>query len=226
MKALMSKSWAAILHEELEKPYIQQLIDFTEKERVQHAVFPLASQVFEALNHTPFETIKVVILGQDPYHQPGQANGLAFSVGTGTRIPPSLRNMYKELKQDSHDFEIPNHGDLSTWAKQGVLLLNTTLSVRENEAGSHQKRGWEELTDAIIQKISERKSGVVFLLWGKFAQDKMRLIDQTKHHILCTTHPSPLSAYRGFLGSKPFSKTNALLVKDGKKPIDWNLPLQ
>jgi uracil-DNA glycosylase len=223
MKQFIDKDWDNILHKELEKPYIKNLIDFLNKEREHHQVFPPESNLFEALKKTPFEKIKVVILGQDPYHQTGQANGLAFSVGPGTRIPPSLRNIYKELHSDIKDFKIPKHGDLSSWAEQGVLLLNTTLSVRENSAGSHQKRGWEELTDEIIRKISDLKTGVVFLLWGKFAQQKIALIDTKKHHILCTSHPSPLSAHRGFLGSKHFSKANELLIKEGKEPIDWKL---
>lgn len=223
MKRLIDNDWEEVLHKELEKPYIKSLIDFLIEERNHHLVFPSESNFFEALKKTPFENIKVVILGQDPYHQIGQANGLAFSVGPGTRIPPSLRNIYKELSSDIDDFKIPSHGDLSSWAEQGVLLLNTTLSVRENNAGSHQNRGWEELTDEIIRKISDLKTGVVFLLWGKFAQQKIALIDVKKHHILCTSHPSPFSAYRGFLGSKSFSKTNELLVQEGKDAINWKL---
>ncbi|HLT41498.1 MAG TPA: uracil-DNA glycosylase [Sphingobacteriaceae bacterium] len=223
MRQLIDNDWDKVLHEEFDKPYVKTLNDFLLNERKHHQVFPPENNLFDALKKTPFEKIKVIILGQDPYHQVGQANGLAFSVGAGTRIPPSLRNMYKELSSDVKGFEIPLHGDLSSWAEQGVLLLNTTLSVRENNAGSHQKKGWEELTDEIIRKISDLKTGVVFLLWGKFAQQKISLIDIKKHHILCTSHPSPLSAHRGFLGSKTFSKTNELLMQDGKEPIIWQL---
>jgi uracil-DNA glycosylase len=223
MKQLIDNDWGEIIHKEFEKPYIKSLIDFLDQERLHHQVFPLETNLFEALKKTPFEKIKVVILGQDPYHQIGQANGLAFSVRPGTPIPPSLRNIYKELSSDIQGFKIPSHGDLSSWAKQGVLLLNTTLSVRENNAGSHQKKGWEELTDEIIRKISDLKTGVVFLLWGKFAQQKTALIDTKKHHILCTSHPSSLSAHRGFLGSKIFSKTNELLRQEGKEAINWKL---
>lgn len=223
MRQLIDNDWDEILNDELNKPYVKTLNDFLDIERQHHQVFPSEANLFEALKKTPFETIKVVILGQDPYHQIGQANGLAFSVGPGTRIPPSLRNIYKELNNDIEDFKIPSHGDLSFWAIQGVLLLNTTLSVRENNAGSHQKKGWEELTDEIIKKISDLKTGVVFLLWGKFAQQKTALIDVKKHHVLCSSHPSPFSAHRGFLGSKPFSKTNELLIQDGKEPIIWDL---
>lgn len=223
MKQFIDKDWDSILHNEFEKPYFKELLVFLNTERKHHQIFPPESKLFEALKQTPFDKIKVVILGQDPYHQIGQANGLAFSVPAGIRIPPSLRNIYKELHSDIKGFEIPAHGDLHPWAKQGVLLLNTTLSVRQNSAGSHQNKGWEELTDQIIRKISDLKTGVVFLLWGKFAQQKAALIDKQKHHILCTTHPSPFSAHRGFLGSKPFSKTNELLIKEGKAPIDWKL---
>lgn len=223
MKQFIDKDWDSIIHEELEKPYFDCLLDFLNTERKHHQVFPPESKLFEALKQTPLEQIKVVILGQDPYHQIGQANGLAFSVQAGIRIPPSLRNIYKELCSDIEGFRIPTHGDLHPWAKQGVLLLNTTLSVRENSPGSHQNQGWENLTDQIIRKISDLKTGVVFLLWGKFAQQKIALIDEQKHYILCTTHPSPFSAHRGFLGSKHFSKTNELLIKEGKEPIDWNL---
>lgn len=223
MKQFIGNDWDSILHKEFEKPYFSNLLNFLNTENKYHQIFPPESSLFEALKQTPFEQVKVVILGQDPYHQKGQANGLAFSVQTGIRIPPSLRNIYKELYSDIKDFEIPLHGDLNPWAKQGVLLLNATLSVRENSAGSHQNKGWEELTNQIVRKISDLKTGVVFLLWGKFAQQKIALIDENKHHILCTTHPSPFSAYRGFLGSKHFSKTNQLLMKEGKNPINWKL---
>lgn len=223
MRQLIYNDWDEILHEEFEKQYITRLSQFLCSEFEHHRVFPPETNFFEALKKTPFKDVKVVILGQDPYHQFGQANGLAFSVNHGIRIPPSLRNIYKELFSDIEEFKIPTHGDLHPWAEQGVLLLNTTLSVRENNAGSHQKKGWEELTDQIIKNISNLKTGVVFLLWGKFAQQKSALIDPKKHFILTTTHPSPLSAHRGFLGSKHFSKANDLLIKMGKKPINWKL---
>lgn len=223
MKPQIDQEWDAILHEEFEKPYIQALFNFLSNERNKHQVFPPESKLFDAFKRTPFDKVKVVIIGQDPYHQLGQANGLAFSVGGDTRIPPSLRNIYKELSTDIDGFRIPTHGDLSHWAEQGVLLLNTTLSVRESSAGSHQKKGWEELTDEIIRKISNTKTGIVFILWGKFAQSKTALIDEIKHHILRSAHPSPLSAYAGFFGSKPFTKTNMLLKKEGKEPIDWTI---
>lgn len=223
MKKFINECWREVLNEELDKPYIHNLNNFLSLERAKHTVFPDNSMLFSALNTTSFKAIKVVILGQDPYHQLGQANGLAFSVSKGTGVPPSLRNIYKELEDDIHNFIIPTHGDLSSWAKQGVLLLNTTLSVRENQAGSHQKHGWEELTNSIIQKISEKKNNVVFILWGKSAQSKSEVIDQDKHFIISSAHPSPLSVYRGFWGSKPFSKTNNYLIKHGKKPIDWRI---
>ena len=225
MKIQIDDNWRVLLQKEFDKPYMQSLFTFLKEEHTQYRVYPPEISIFDAFNHTSFEDVKVVILGQDPYHQDGQANGLAFSVVKNTRIPPSLRNIYKELKQDIPNFEIPHHGDLSSWAKQGVFLLNTTLSVRENEAGSHQKKGWEEFTDKVIREISERKTGVVFMLWGKFAERKADLIDSDKHSIIVSSHPSPLSAYRGFLGSKVFSTCNDILEKQNIKPIDWKIPL-
>ena len=223
MKELINESWNDVLRDELNKTYIHDLSHFLSVERAKQTVFPDNSMLFSALNITPFQAVKVVILGQDPYHQLGQANGLAFSVSRGTSVPPSLRNIYKELENDIDNFMIPTHGDLSSWAKQGVLLLNTTLSVRENQAGSHQKQGWEKLTNAIIKKISDEKNNVVFILWGKSAQSKSTIINQDKHYIISSAHPSPLSVYRGFWGSKPFSKTNNYLIKHGIKPIDWRI---
>lgn len=223
MKELINESWRQVLKMEFNQEYIQDLTTFIKAERLNHKIFPSNAMLFAALNITPFEEIKVVLLGQDPYHQPGQANGLSFSVPPKTTIPPSLRNIYKELESDIDGFTIPSHGNLRRWATQGVLLLNTTLTVRANQAGSHQKKGWEKLTNSIIQKISDDKKGVVFILWGKAAQNKIQLINQEKHCIISSAHPSPLSVYRGFWGSKPFSKTNDFLIKQGKKPIDWNL---
>lgn len=223
MKQVIGNDWDLVLQDEFNKIYFQELTKFVHSERKLFNVYPREDQLFAALKKTPLSNVKVVILGQDPYHQQGQANGLAFSVSAGIPIPPSLRNIYKELRSDINNFQIPKHGNLQGWAEQGVLLLNTTLSVRENNAGSHQKRGWKIFTDEIIKKISDLKNGVVFLLWGKFAQQKEQLIDKQKHHVLYSTHPSPLSAHRGFLGSKHFSKANELLIKEGKKPIDWNL---
>lgn len=179
--------------------------------------------IFEALELTPYEKVKVVILGQDPYHGANQAHGLSFSVQPGVKIPPSLNNIYKELQSDL-GIKPVNHGNLVSWAKQGVLLLNTVLTVREGQAYSHRGQGWERLTDTIIEKLNEREQPVVFILWGKPAQEKMKMIDKSKHIILTSSHPSPLSAHRGFLGSKPFSKTNDALLALGEQPIDWQLP--
>ena len=185
--------------------------------------YPKNKDIFNAFNYTPFNEVKVVILGQDPYHGMGQAHGLSFSVQKGIAVPPSLKNIYKELASEIKGFEIPNHGDLTAWAKQGVLLLNATLTVRAHEAGSHQKQGWEKFTDYVISQISAKKSGVVFLLWGRFAQQKESLIDTTKHYVIKSAHPSPFSAYNGFLGSKPFSKTNEILEKQGLEAINWQV---
>lgn len=222
----LNKEWALRLKKEIEHPCFQSLDEFLKKERETRVIYPPNSQVFTALNLLPFAQIKVVILGQDPYHQPGQANGLAFSVAPGVRIPPSLRNIYKELQDDIPGFKIPDHGDLSHWAKQGVLLLNATLTVRQNLPASHQQKGWEQFTDSIIQLIEREKENIVFILWGKAAQAKSPWINPQRHLILKSAHPSPLSAYRGFFGSKIFSKTNAYLEQKGIKPINWQLPEQ
>jgi uracil-DNA glycosylase len=186
-------------------------------------VYPRNADIFNAFNKTPFDKVKVVILGQDPYHGPNQAHGLSFSVQKGVAIPKSLINIYKELATDIPGFVKPAHGNLESWAEQGVLLLNATLTVRAAEAASHQKKGWEQFTDAVIKKLSDERKGLVFILWGAYAQSKIPLIDAGKHHIIKSVHPSPLSVERGFWGSKPFSKANAYLIKEGKTPIDWQI---
>jgi uracil-DNA glycosylase len=193
-----------------------------EKEK-KKTIYPRGKEFFAALNHTPFENVKVVILGQDPYHGPEQAHGLCFSVRPGVQVPPSLQNIYKELKTDL-GIEPPNHGCLTHWADQGVLLLNATLSVEAGKAGSHQKRGWEAFTDKIIDTLNRERESIVFVLWGSYAQKKGEFIDTKKHLVIRCVHPSPLSAHRGFFGSKPFSKINKYLSLKGKKPIDWSLP--
>lgn len=220
----LEPSWLRVLSDELEKPYFKELKSFLlNQQQKGFIIFPKNEDIFNAFNYTPFNQLKVVILGQDPYHGQGQAHGLSFSVQKGITPPPSLKNIYKELANDIQDFQIPNHGDLTSWAKQGVLLLNATLTVNAHEPGSHQKRGWEKFTDHVISEISEKKTGVVFLLWGKFAQQKEHLIDTNKHHVLKAAHPSPFSAYNGFFGSKPFSKTNDILKKQGLSPINWQI---
>ncbi len=217
-------SWLEVLSDEFGKPYMVELKKFLKEEKeTGHKVFPKGSDIFNAFNTTPFDKVKVVILGQDPYHGEHQAHGLSFSVQKGITPPPSLRNIYKELVTDIPGFTVPSHGDLTEWAKQGVLLLNATLTVRANTAGSHQKRGWEEFTDHVIKTISDKKKGVIFILWGAYAQAKAALIDQTKHSIIKSVHPSPLSAHNGFWGSKPFSKTNEILAKRGDTSIDWQV---
>jgi len=221
-KLHLHSEWKAFLKEELSSHNFQAIISALAIERKSHNIFPENEVIFNALNLTIPSNIKVVILGQDPYHGKGQAHGLSFSVPNGVKIPPSLRNIYKEL-QSNLNHSISSNGNLESWAKQGVLLLNATLTVREKKAGSHQKLGWELFTDSIIKKISDKNEGVVFLLWGAFAQKKSVLIDPYKHHILTTTHPSPFSAYRGFLGCKHFSKTNKILLNNNQKPINWKL---
>lgn len=213
-------TWNEILAEEMEKDYYQQLQAFVQKRRAEVRVFPEEKNVFNALKLTPFESVKVVILGQDPYHGFGQAHGLSFSVQKGIPLPPSLRNIYKEL-QDDLGGELPTEGDLSDWAKQGVLLLNTVLTVEEGNANSHKGMGWETLTNRLIESLNELNHPVIFILWGKPAQDKEKLITNPSHVILKAPHPSPLSAYRGFCGSKPFSKVNEILIQQGQTPIRW-----
>lgn len=220
----MDEGWKAVLQPEFEKEYFSKLKQFLMEEKKQHVVYPPGPMIFAAFNHTPFSEVKVVILGQDPYHGPDQAHGLSFSVAPGVPKPPSLINMFKEIKADL-GYPIPGSGNLEKWADQGVLLLNATLTVRAHTPGSHQKQGWEQFTDAVIKTISERKEGVVFLLWGAYAQAKEALIDTTKHHILKAPHPSPLSASRGFLGCRHFSKTNELLRYQGQSAIDWRIEL-
>ena len=224
MAAALEPGWLSVLNDELEKPYMKQLKAFLLEEKHKGlTVYPKGSDIFNAFNHTPFNKVKVVILGQDPYHGINQAHGLSFSVQKGIAIPPSLKNIYKELAEEFRDFKIPNHGNLTAWADQGVLLLNATLTVRAHEAGSHQNKGWEIFTDYVISILSKERSGVVFLLWGKYAQQKASLIDASKHHVLKAAHPSPFSAYNGFFGSNHFSKTNELLTKGGLAPINWQI---
>lgn len=216
-------SWEKALSDEFGMPYFGEIRDFLKKERANgKTIYPPGPEIFNAFNTTPFDKVKVVIIGQDPYHGPGQAHGLSFSVKKGVKPPPSLKNIYKELKEDI-GFEIPDHGTLTRWAEQGVLMLNAILTVEAGNAASHRGIGWQNFTDAAIQKVSEEKEGVVFLLWGKFAQQKAELIDQNKHHVLTAPHPSPYSASYGFFGCRHFSKANELLKKQGEEPIDWSL---
>ncbi len=217
----LHESWKNALKHEFESPYFNSLKDFLVTERNLYTVYPKGSLIFNALNLTPFEQVRVVLLGQDPYHGSGQAHGLSFSVPFGIKPPPSLVNIYKELSSDL-GIAAPAHGNLEKWASQGVLLLNATLTVRANQAGSHQGRGWELFTNCIIRTLSEQKNGIVFLLWGRYAQQKLSLIDQKKHFVLLAAHPSPFSAYQGYFGCKHFSKTNELLLKQGLTPIDWS----
>ncbi len=216
-------TWLEVLQDEFKQPYFAQIKQFLLQEKAaRQTVYPPGPLIFNAFNLTPFDKVKVVILGQDPYHGPRQAHGLCFSVQHGVQPPPSLVNIYKELNLDL-GLPIPNHGNLEHWAKQGVLLLNAILTVRDGQPASHSQIGWGRFTDAVIRTLSAKRSGLVFLLWGKFAIDKSALIDRSKHHILTAPHPSPLSAHRGFLGSKHFSKANELLVKQGQTPIDWSV---
>jgi uracil-DNA glycosylase len=222
MNSQIAEDWKETLQEEFEKDYFKELTLFVEKEYKKAICFPAKATIFNAFEVCSFSETKVVILGQDPYHGEGQAHGLSFSVPDGIKIPPSLRNIFKELASDL-GISTPSQGDLTPWAKQGVLLLNATLTVRKSTPGSHQKQGWEEFTDSVIQTISDKKESVVFILWGKFAEQKAILIDESKHCIITSSHPSPFSAHRGFLGSKPFSKTNEYLSENGLKTIDWQL---
>lgn len=224
MAAAFEPGWQGLLGDELEKNYMQALRNFLKQEKESgQQVFPKSSEVFNAFHHTPLDQVKVVLLGQDPYHGPGQAHGLSFSVQKGVAIPPSLRNMYKELSTDIPGFKIPAHGNLTAWADQGVLLLNASLTVRAHQAGSHQGKGWETFSNYVIAELSARKQGLVFLLWGKFAQNKAQLIDAEKHKLLKAAHPSPLSAHNGFFGCRHFSKTNEILLAEGKEPINWQI---
>ena len=222
MDVKIEASWKEVLKYEFTKPYFLQVATHLKTERATGAlVYPPGQMIFNAFNTTPFEQVKVVILGQDPYHGPGQAMGLSFSVPDGVPPPPSLGNIYKELLADI-GLPIPKTGNLTKWAQQGVFLLNAILTVRSNEPASHAKIGWMDFTNAVIRKISDEKKGIIFLLWGKFAQEKQVLIDETKHFVLKASHPSPFSADKGFFGCKHFSKTNALLMKQGLDAIDWD----
>lgn len=221
MPVKIEASWQKELADEFEKPYFKELISFVKDEYDRNLCYPPGKQIFASLDHTPFEAVKVVIIGQDPYHGPNQANGLCFSVADGVPVPPSLQNMYKEIAEDLGK-TIPNHGNLERWADQGVLLLNATLTVRAHEAGSHQNKGWERFTDSVITLLSDQRKDLVFLLWGGYAKKKGAKIDGSKHLILESGHPSPLSANRGYwFGNKHFSKTNKFLIEKNKTAVDW-----
>ena len=220
MDVKIEQSWQQVLQPEFDKPYFAELTAFVRSEYLQATCYPPGRLIFNAFNQCPFSAVKVVLIGQDPYHEPGQAHGLCFSVNDGVAFPPSLLNIFKELNADL-GVPLPATGNLTRWARQGVLLLNATLTVREHQAGSHQGRGWERFTDAVIQTLSQQKSGLVFILWGSYAQSKAQLIDASRHYILRSAHPSPLSAYRGFFGNHHFSLTNDYLIKHGKEPISW-----
>ncbi len=221
MNVVIPEDWKALLYNEFDQPYFKELVHFVKDEYTNKTCFPPGNKLFSAFNHCSLKNLKVVIIGQDPYHGPGQANGLCFSVNPGIPHPPSLRNIFVELQQDLGK-QIPNSGDLSHWADQGVLLLNATLTVRAHEAGSHQNKGWETFTDRVIQHISSQTENTIFLLWGGFAKKKARLINPNKHHVFTSGHPSPLSANRGlWFGNKHFSKTNELLGKMGRVEIVW-----
>ncbi len=225
MNVQIHPSWKAILKDCFNKQYFNQIITFLKTEKkLGKAIYPQGSLIFNAFNTTPFDKVSVVILGQDPYHGPNQAHGLSFSVQTGIKLPPSLKNIFKEIEADIGIKMPKDNGNLTKWAEQGVLLLNASLTVRAGEPMSHSKFGWADFTDAVIEKISDEKENVVFILWGKFAQEKITLIDATKHFILKAAHPSPFSADKGFFDCKHFSRTNELLMKCGKNPIDWKLP--
>jgi uracil-DNA glycosylase len=222
MKIPLNRDWQEKLSKEMEKKYFSDLLAFVEKEIQTKTVYPPKELLFNALNTTPFDDVKVLLLGQDPYHGPNQAHGLCFSVQQGIKPPPSLVNMYKELNR-STDFKMPAHGELTGWSKQGILMLNTTLTVRDGEPKSHAKKGWEKFTNSIIRLISDEKENVVFVLWGGDARKKVKLIDTTKHYILESAHPSPLSVYRGFSGCNHFNMINEYLVEKGKEPINWQV---
>ena len=219
MSVQIEESWKEILKYEFEKPYFQQLISFVKAEYQNENIFPKGKDIFRAFDACPYDHVKVVILGQDPYHGPGQANGLCFSVHEGVPFPPSLVNIFKEIKNDLGK-DIPPHGSLDRWAEQGVLMLNATLTVRAHQAGSHQKKGWEEFTDAVIQRLTQKK-GLVYLLWGSYAQKKAAIVNDQENLILKSPHPSPLSAHRGFFGNSHFSKANKFLEEANKVPVDW-----
>lgn len=221
-KKILSNDWQDIVGEEFDKPYYTELREFLKEQYANETVYPPQDEIWSAFEHTAFKDVKVVILGQDPYHGQGQAHGLSFSVKPGVRIPPSLRNIFKELNDDI-GCEQPSDGTLTKWANQGVMMLNTVLTVRKGDANSHRGKGWEKFTDEVIRKLSARKEPVIFVLWGKPAQTKKQLIDLERHDVIEAPHPSPFSASRGFFGSKPFSKVNSLLQKRGEEPIDFCL---
>lgn len=220
MNVKIADSWKARLDPEFEKEYFKSLVEFVRREYIEYKVFPKGRHIFSAFDHCSFDDLKVVIIGQDPYHGDGQANGLCFSVNDGVPMPPSLINIFKEIKNDLGK-DVPPTGNLERWAKQGVLLLNATLTVRANSPGSHQNKGWEAFTDAVIRSASEEKEGIVFMLWGSYAQRKGSVINPQKHKVLTAAHPSPLAATKGFFGCRHFSRANEYLVQTGREPIDW-----
>lgn len=222
-KDKIAADWYSLLESEFSKSYFRELEEFVDKEYAEREIFPPQQDIFNALRYTPYQHVKVVILGQDPYHGQGQAHGLSFSVRPGVRIPPSLKNMFKELREDL-GLPVPDNGYLVKWAEEGILLLNTVLTVRKGEAHSHKGKGWEIFTDRIISLVSQKEEPVVFILWGKPAQQKMELIDLEKHDVIRSSHPSPFSASKGFFGSRPFSRTNQLLAENAEKEIDWRIP--
>ncbi len=221
MEVKIEPSWKKALQKEFDEEYFKELAEFVRSEYKETTVYPPAKFIFHAFDLTPFDKVKVVILGQDPYHGPNQANGLAFAVNKGIRLPPSLQNIYKEIETDLSKKPSSMSGDLENWAKQGVLMLNATLTVRAHLAGSHQNKGWEKFTDAVIKVLSDQKEHLVFILWGNYAQKKGSMIDESKHLIIKSAHPSPFSAHSGFFGSKPFSQANAYLIFNNEEPIDW-----
>jgi uracil-DNA glycosylase len=221
MDVKIEETWKKVLEEEFGKEYFVKLTEFVKSEYNKNTVYPPPGFIFKAFELTPFDKVKVVILGQDPYHGPGQANGLAFAVNEGIKLPPSLVNIYKEVKSDTGKMTVNSGGDLEKWASQGILLLNATLTVRAHTAGSHQNKGWENFTDAVVKILSEKKTGLVFILWGSYAQKKGQVIDESKHLVIRSAHPSPLSAHNGFFGSKPFTKANAYLIMNDQEPIEW-----
>ncbi|PFZ78295.1 uracil-DNA glycosylase [Bacillus toyonensis] len=223
MENVLKNDWGPLLAPEFEKEYYRELANFLKEEYSTHVVYPKIEDIFNALEYTSYKNTKVVILGQDPYHGPDQAHGLSFSVQPGIKTPPSLLNMYKELR-DEYGYGIPNNGYLVKWAEQGVLLLNTVLTVRQGEANSHKGKGWEHFTDRVIELLNEREKPVIFILWGRHAQAKKKLITNPNHHIIESVHPSPLSARRGFFGSKPYSKVNTILANMDEREIDWEIP--
>ncbi|WP_424768339.1 uracil-DNA glycosylase [Paenibacillus sp. sgz302251] len=223
MKDMLKNDWSQILNSELTAPYMYELLELLEHKYKTETVYPNKSDIFNALHYTPYEQTKVVILGQDPYHGPEQAHGLSFSVRPGLKLPPSLKNIYKELVEDT-GCPVPDHGSLESWARQGVLLLNTVLTVEAGKPNSHQRMGWERFTDAIIDALNHRDRPVVFMLWGKHAEAKAASIDKGKHHLIVSPHPSPFAARKGFFGSKPFTRANTYLESMGIEPIDWRIP--